>query len=381
MVLGKMKLYIEQNDGLSRLEQFSLDLLYGPLLSLEALRLYTYLLSISQLNIIVTYSHLIEHLQMELDTIESARKELERLMLLATFEEDNNHYLKLKKPLDYHAFKNHEVLGRLFVHQVGSERLQEIVSLLIGRRFDQKGTDISDHLSPNVLDNYNNQKEVSYRAVASMEVSDTFDMATLLIQCGETIFPPKLRTENVLKQIEGYATAYQIDYQSLKRYINESIPLEQTHFDMKNFKHLASINHQPLPPGDPFTWPPEKFLAQLQDGVPVINSDLYLIKDLKEKYQFSFEVINTLLDYTIKEHGGSLGRNLVEKIATSWKRAKVNSREAALKLIENEPAHKTNKKVTLIKKAYDEKPPDIVLDPQERQRMINKIKGLDKNEE
>ena len=77
MVLGKMKLYIEQNDGLSRLEQFSLDLLYGPLLSLEALRLYTYLLSISQLNIIVTYSHLIEHLQMELDTIESARKELE----------------------------------------------------------------------------------------------------------------------------------------------------------------------------------------------------------------------------------------------------------------------------------------------------------------
>ena len=34
----------------------------------------------------------------------------------------------------------------------------------------------------------------------------------------------------------------------------------------------------------------------------------------------------------------------------------------------------------VIRKAHDEKPPDIVLDPQERQRMINKIKGLDKNE-
>ncbi len=42
---------------------------------------------------------------------------------------------------------------------------------------------------------------------------------------------------------------------------------------------------------------------------------------------------------------------------------------------------KPNSRTKVIKKAYDEKPPDIVLDPQERQRMINKIKGLDKNDE
>ena len=41
---------------------------------------------------------------------------------------------------------------------------------------------------------------------------------------------------------------------------------------------------------------------------------------------------------------------------------------------------KPNSRTKVIKKAHDEKPPDIVLDPQERQRMINKIKWLDKNE-
>lgn len=381
MILGKMKVYLEQNDNLSVHETYSLELLYAPLLSLEALRLYSYLSVMSQLNHLLDYSTISSHLNFDMDVIENSRKELERLWLIQTFEQDNQHFIRIKKPLDYHAFKNHEILGRLFINEFGTSAIQEIISLLIGQRFDGKQNDISEKLTSEVLDNYDSQKEMVYKEVVSMSQSQSFNMKSFLNICGETIFPKHLRTKENLSLIAGYADAYQIDYNSLKRYINESIPVDQSRFDSDNFKSLSTINHQPLPKGDPYSWPPEKFLAQLQDGVPVINADLYLIKDLKEKFKFSNEVINTLLDYVIKNHDGSLARNLVEKIATSWKRAKVNSKNQALALINNETKKIPQKRSrTVIKKAHDERPQDIELDPAERQKLIDKIRGIDNNE-
>ncbi len=142
-----MKVYLEQYDNLSVHETYSLELLYAPLLSLEALRLYSYLSVMSQLNHLLDYSTISSHLNFDMDVIENSRKELERLWLIQTFEQDNQHFIRIKKPLDYHAFKNHEILGRLFINEFGTSAIQEIISLLIGQRFDGKQNDISEKLT------------------------------------------------------------------------------------------------------------------------------------------------------------------------------------------------------------------------------------------
>lgn len=376
MIVSKMKVFIEQTDSLTRQQQLSLDLLYAPLLSLSAYRLYNLCLSLGQLNIILDYSMLTNFLDMKLDDIETARQTCESLWLIETYQKDNDHYLRIKPPLDYHQFKNHKILGRLFIKQIDSESLNTIVGLLSGRRFFDEGENISATLDTSALSNFKKEQEADYQAVVASQQTNAFDMKLLINLCGEVIFPKHLQTTSTLSFIEGYAKAYKIPYKRLKEYINDSIDIEQSQFDIDQFKKLASINHQPLPKGDPMKWPSEKFLAYRQNGIQVIQSDLNLIRDLKEKYQFSNEVINILIDYVLTQHNGSFARSLVEKIATSWVRAKLDTPEKIKQYLSSgqKPKQQENKKVVRIKKADDSKPEDVTLDPQAKADLLSKLK-------
>lgn len=370
-----MKVFLQQGDTLSSAQQQSFDLLYGPLMSNEAYRLYLFLMTLSQLKTVLDYQMIANALDFDLDELESYRKEIETLSLLETYEKDNQHYLILHKPLDYYEFKNHQILGRFFIKKHSAARLQEIVALLSGQRFSSLENNISQSLDLEVLNGYDKEHEQDYQNISKHHSNQKFNMEVLLNLCGDIIFPKKLRTKAILALIESYASAYNIPYQSLKKYIDNAIPVDQSTFDQETFKKLASINHQPLPKGDPYSWPPEKFLASLQDGLPVINSDLYLLRDLKEKYGFNYEVINVLIEYVIKHHEGSLARSIVEKIASSWKRAKVGTREQAqdiLKKTTSSPRKKSSRKVITIEK---EQPLDeISLTEEESQEIIEKIK-------
>lgn len=375
MVLGRMRIMIEQSDNLSHFERQSLHLLYAPLMSYESIRLYQLLIVLSQLNSVYDYSTLGEYLNEPLDKVEETRKELERFWLLQTFDHDNTHYFRIKMPLDYYGFTQHKILGRLFINEIGMDRLNEIVSILSGYRFEKLTNDISDVFTSDVMRNYSEDKEKQYQQVSKSDYTKLFDMSSFLNVCGETIFPSHLRTSDNLSLIETYALAYKVPNKELRHYVGQSIPVNQQSFNKEKFKELVQKGHVELPKGDPMTWPSEQFLQHLQQGIPAAHSDLILIKKIREKYSFNDEVINVLLDYVIKQYQGSLNPNLVDKIAATWSRAKVKTKEDALKLLNAPLKQKSQRQMKkVIKKATHQKPQEVELDPQERQQLISKLK-------
>lgn len=74
----------------------------------------------------------------------------------------------------------------------------------------------------------------------------------------------------------------------------------------------------------------------MKQSAPVAGADEKLIKDLSMNYGFSTEVVNILIEYVLEATGQSFQRSYVEKIASSWNRLKIRTREQALARIQQE---------------------------------------------
>ena len=115
-----------------------------------------------------------------------------------------------------------------------------------------------------------------------------------------------------------------------------------------------------------------------QNGIPVVKSDQALIERLCTQFQLPVEVVNTLIEYTLRQTHQQFSRNYVEKVAASWVRLGVDSRTKALEIINQTPAEnkRENKeeKVVLDEKFYTQK--EEKSDTQIQQEMLELQKML-----
>ena len=157
----------------------------------------------------------------------------------------------------------------------------------------------------------------------------------------DRIFPLRLRNEENLSFIAQLASIYGIDEKEMKRMVQRSVHPSTKEFDKETLKKLVfSSSKIQMPPSDSYKMAPVQFLKYKQNGTPISSSDKKLVESLCLDYSFPNEVVNVLIEYCLEKTNQSLTRNYVEKVASSWSRLHIDTKEKALSQIQKKPVNK-----------------------------------------
>jgi len=120
----------------------------------------------------------------------------------------------------------------------------------------------------------------------------------------------------------------------MRKYVNRSINPSTYYFDWDKLKSYVYGNQTKVEKVDDiYQLAPVQFMMHMQNNAPVAPSDRALIEKLCNEYHFSNEVANVLIEYTLKHTNQEFPKSFVEKVAASWVRKGIDTKEKALKAI------------------------------------------------
>ena len=364
-------------EHLSSEQRQSLNLLYGPLMGKNSICLYEFLGSIQNL---VELEDVYLLLNMNASQFDIARNRLEQYHLIETYVHEGDMLILLYAPLLPDSFLCHETYSRLYLASVGAKCFDKVKAMLYkDKTVSSSYTKVESPLDVSILDAWNESKEIAYEKVKpTIKQKYDFDFATLF-KGMDRIFPVRLRTSENLDRIAEMAKIYGIDAKDMRKYVQRSTNPSTHVFDLEKIKDMVMRNRKVMEVSkDPYKMSPVKFLQNKQNGIPVVKSDQALIERLCKEFQFPIEVVNTLIEYTLRQTNQQFSRNYVEKVAASWVRLGVNSRQKALEIINESPVEnkrdKKMEKIVLDDKFYTQK--EEKSDAQLEQEMLELQKML-----
>ena len=332
-----MRIEVRCIEHLSSEQRQSLSLLYGPLIGKSSVCLYEFLSAIPNQ---IELEDLYLMLSMNEAQLDRARNHLEQYHLIETYIHEEEMLIFLYAPLMPNKFLCHDAYSRLYLASVGVNCFDKVKMMLqkdVSVPSDY--TKVESPLDVSRLDAWNESKEIAYEKVKpSMKQKYDFDFATLF-KGMDRVIPVRYRTKENLDRIAEMAKIYGIDAKDMS---------------------------------------PVKFLQNKQNGIPVVKSDQALIERLCTEFQFPVEVVNTLIEYTLQQTHQQFSRNYVEKVAASWVRLHVDSRNRALEIIKQGSVENRKEKkienVVLDDKFYTQK--EDKSDSQIQQEMLELQKML-----
>ena len=364
-------------EHLSSEQRQSLNLLYGPLIGKNSICLYEFLGSI-QNSVELEDVYLL--LNMNASQFDIARNRLEQYHLIETYVHEADMLILLYAPLLPDSFLCHETYSRLYLASVGAKCFDKVKAMLYkDKTVSSSYTKVESPLDVSILDAWNESKEIAYEKVKpTIKQKYDFDFATLF-KGMDRIFPVRLRTTENLDRIAEMAKIYGIDAKDMRKYVQRSTNPSTHVFDLEKLKDMVMRNRKVMEVSkDPYKMSPVKFLQNKQNGIPVVKSDQALIERLCKEFQFPIEVVNTLIEYTLRQTNQQFSRNYVEKVAASWVRLGVDSRQKALEIINESPVEnkrdKKMEKIVLDDKFYTQK--EEKSDAQLEQEMLELQKML-----
>lgn len=335
-------------EHLSSEQRQSLNLLYGPLMGKNSICLYEFLGSIQNL---VELEDVYLLLNMNASQFDIARNRLEQYHLIETYVHEGDMLILLYAPLLPDSFLCHETYSRLYLASVGAKCFDKVKAMLYkDKTVSSSYTKVESPLDVSILDSWNESKEIAFEKVKpTIKQKYDFDFATLF-KGMDRIFPVRLRTSENLDRIAEMAKIYGIDAKDMRKYVQRSTNPSTHVFDLEKLKDMVMRNRKVMEVSkDPYKMSPVKFLQNKQNGIPVVKSDQALIERLCKEFQFPIEVVNTLIEYTLRQTNQQFSRNYVEKVAASWVRLGVDSRKKALEIINESPVeNKRDKKIEKI---------------------------------
>lgn len=364
-------------EHLSSEQRQSLNLLYGPLIGKNSICLYEFFDSI-QNSVELEDVYLL--LNMNASQFDIARNHLEQYHLIETYVCEADMLILLYAPLLPDSFLCHETYSRLYLASVGAKCFDKVKAMLYkDKTVSSSYTKVESPLDVSILDAWNESKEIAFEKVKpTIKQKYDFDFATLF-KGMDRIFPVRLRTSENLDRIAEMAKIYGIDAKDMRKYVQRSTNPSTHVFDLEKLKDMVMRNRKVMKVSkDPYKMSPVKFLQNTQNGIPVVKSDQALIERLCKEFQFPIEVVNTLIEYTLRQTNQQFSRNYVEKVAASWVRLGVDSRKKALEIINQSPVEnkkdKKIEKVVLDDKFYTQK--EEKSDAQLEQEMLELQKML-----
>lgn len=322
--------------SLSLEQREALTLLYGPLIGKEAQCLYDVLCCLGSKRQTPDLETLQKIAHLSSTRFSYARKQLEQYDLIQTYKEPlkNNWLFMIQAPKEPIDFLNHDVYSRLFLEKEGSAQLDRMKLLF---SCDSLRTDtmvnISEPLDVSILEHWTHEKEKALEKTSLKSVYQSqyaFDF-NVLFKGMDRVIPQRLRTQENLERIYDLARIFGVDEKSMRRYLNLSIDVSKTKIDFEVLRNKVLAAHElHTQTQDPYTLAPVAYLQYRQNDMPVSKPDKLLIEKLVVDYRLPSEVINVLIDYALKMTNQKFSRSFVEKVASSWARLKIDTKEKAL---------------------------------------------------
>lgn len=336
-MLGRDLFKVESNVELSHERLKSLVLFYNPLIGNDALALYEFLAIKGTSGSFEELNKLLNSLCISIDSLQERINSLNELKLLKTLKakEENKYIFVLNNPLTQEEFIKNEIFVRDFILKTSGEYYQ---SLLIDYRvFDthKDFEDVSKKLDPNVLSNWSQNDEkylVSNIKKEEYDFNTLFNVNDFLKGVSTTLFPLRFRSEENLKLIATLADLYNVSYEKMKSYIIKIAPSGSDKFDTNLLTYLceSSISeYKNIKPGI-YNVPCVLFLMNKQNGKEVSKYDRKILQSLAKNYHLTAEVINVLIEYTLKNCDNLLIEKYLYSIASDLNRNDIKTAEKAL---------------------------------------------------
>lgn len=280
---------------------------------------------------------------------DQARKVLEQFSLLRTFfnaAEEVWYFLlqPIPKPV---AFLSNETYARLFFNELGAKRYKELSDhYKVKLPEDPLLAEVSETFDVTRLHSWDDKKERAFEHFKPVKSDQKYTIDfEKLFAISDRLFEPQMRTKTNLDLIDKMYKTYGLSIKQVKQALSRAVNTYTHTFDQKAFQFAV---HAISPSStsaitDMYKLPPAQFLKQKQNGIDLSSADQRLLERLVSKYQLQTEVVNTLVEYVLDNNNQQLPANYTEKIAASWVRNQIDSREKALNLIQN-PQPANNKK-------------------------------------
>lgn len=343
--MSEIKYQIEQIKSIDSEELASFSILYAPLLMPLSYQFYLLMSGILESHGRIKNARFFcETLHCTPLELSQAREELERFMLLRTYQSDDGKSLILQLLPIKRGFKflNHEVLGRYYLMKMGSKAYQFAQLCFKDPTLSLEGySNISKPFEAAKLDEWKVQEENEFQTYRIQNKADKgyFDMAKFLKKCSRLVFPNEQRNKKNLETIEEMGNYYRVSLEDMIELVGKATPSKTMEFSEIKFKELVRRKYLPLLPesDNEYEMKPVAFLKKKQNGVMPSSVDARLLEDLSNHFKLKDEVINIMIESILKNNENRLDRNYVEKIASVWLRNGVDSAEKAFEACQKKP--------------------------------------------
>lgn len=316
----------------------SLHLLYRPLIGGEACMLYTVLSSLAQYTDSLEMDDLLAFAQCTKKGFEEARTRLEEFELLRSYADDSGKlaHLEIRPVLLPAVFLNHDIYRRILFQAIGSEGMIRLKALVLPANAPQEGLrEVSSSLSAERLAcDWSAQQETQLSDVFS-DFHDPqqydFDWGVFFLNMHQAI-PQRLRSRENMTRIARLASIYGLDELSMRKVVIKHLRDRRTWIDFDAIiEELGYTNRiQDVDPND-YSQPPVAFLkARQPKNAEILPKERALLLSLAERHQFSNELINTIIEYSMEQCQGSLVEKYVRTLANNMARSQIETRDQAL---------------------------------------------------
>lgn len=379
---------IEKKYNLSGEDLYSLTNLYLPLIGVDGLSLY---LLINELN--TNEEYLITKL---LDTLsfpttiflEQSFSKIEAIGLVKTFQKKQEFIFSINQPLDVASFLNNHILFDFLKNKIGETEIKKMMPVYSKKSSYKEITKTFDEVYDRTTESVKNILPNIFKKLVNDSIyvkNEKFDYIYFKLSFDNAVIPQEILDDKYFKEeILRISYHYNLNEEEMYQAVIDTV--HQTNdFRIKDINKNASKIYQmkhvePVKfvtkEADPFVYEKlddatQRFLDLVErlsceellrslSQIKASTSELKMLDELIRNTGFSQGIINIMILYVLTINEGVLpGYNYFEKIANTWKRAKVASSKDALDLINKEKEPKEKKKTikTKVKETpewYDE---------------------------
>lgn len=365
------------NDLFLTKSKFSLSLdhldvvtnLYQPLLSKQAICLYYTLLARQLGTKYETHNMLCEKMQIRIEELELARKELEQFLLVRSFvlkkEKINIYYYHLLAPKSYDQFLKHDLFARLLSAKLGFSYIQQQIEKLKEADEMESFEEITSVMQYDFSD-WSYEKEQQFcHAIEEVEDDELhdpyqrYDFQSYCIAADPKCFllPHKEIRLQDFSLINFYGQSHEIPHDAMVKLVVRNFNREEKSLNQEGFKTSVmnylrkegTVLDQAPQQSNRYALPSVQFVSTLKANMKLAISEIESFNRLQQDYQINQEVFNVLLEYVWKKTE-NFNYKFMDKICASWSRSGIITVEKALRLVEEvdrskEPVKQTRTRV------------------------------------
>lgn len=355
----------------------SLTHLYQPLIGPEALMLYQTLLNDIKLQedtIPQTHHTLMNYMTMPLDKIYESRIKLEGMGLLKSFKKTNQdttvYTYELQRPFDPESFFQEAMFTTLLYHHIGEQRFRKLKDFFISEEKEAAGENITADFQdvfqtfapdPNTIQHIPVQENGK-----SNHFQEEFQWLEHLLK--QRMIPVnRVLTKENCNLISQMYMIYDLESFEIDKAVLWALT-DENYLDTEEFKRAchdffkAKNNNKPIRLIEKKVQKqpekqnnkaqtkeelliqqlekisPKELLEDLSSGNFASEQDMKLISNVMTTQGLPAPVMNVLIHYVLLQTNMKLSKAYLEKIASHWSRAKLQTASEAMEFAKKEKA-------------------------------------------